>query len=280
VREWDAVSDKLSELSPSAVVGAELLALVGLGAGSLTWRGSLHELGSSIGRIAAGKVYLVGQLGKYVPGSVWALVLQTELGKRAGVPRSRAFTAGLVAVGVNGVTGLAIGLLALSTVASSSIFRGAAVVTLLVLGLVACSPPVLTREINLLLRLVRRPQLEGSVSWRGLSVVVLWSLVSWVTYGLAVFAIAVDAGADASEALPLCLGGVTLAMTVGVIAVVAPSGIGVREAVLVAALAPVLSTGSALAVALVARALFTLADLLAAALSLALARFAQPRVSV
>jgi len=56
-----------------------------------------------------------------------------------------------------------------------------------------------------------------------------------------------------------------LAMTLGFVVVVAPSGIGVREAVLVAALAPVLDTPEALAIALVARLLFTVADLIAAA---------------
>jgi uncharacterized membrane protein YbhN (UPF0104 family) len=54
-------------------------------------------------------------------------------------------------------------------------------------------------------------------------------------------------------------------MTAGFIVIVAPSGIGVREAVIVAALAPVLNTSAALAVALVLRLLFTVADLVAAA---------------
>jgi hypothetical protein len=54
-------------------------------------------------------------------------------------------------------------------------------------------------------------------------------------------------------------------MGVGLLVVVAPSGIGVREAIVVAVLAPVLNGSEALAVALVARLIFTLADLLAAA---------------
>jgi uncharacterized membrane protein YbhN (UPF0104 family) len=57
-------------------------------------------------------------------------------------------------------------------------------------------------------------------------------------------------------------------MTIGALVVVAPSGIGVREAVIVAALAPVLERPEALAIALVARPLFVLADLIAAAVTL------------
>jgi len=57
-------------------------------------------------------------------------------------------------------------------------------------------------------------------------------------------------------------------MTAGFLVVVAPSGIGVREAALVAGLAPILPAGPALAIALVLRVVFTAADVLAAALTL------------
>ena len=69
-----------------------------------------------------------------------------------------------------------------------------------------------------------------------------------------------------------------LAITLGFVVVVAPSGIGVREAVLVATLAPVLDTSQALAIALVARLLFTVADLIAAAV-VALIRNRTPRLA-
>jgi uncharacterized membrane protein YbhN (UPF0104 family) len=49
-------------------------------------------------------------------------------------------------------------------------------------------------------------------------------------------------------------------MAAGVIFVFAPSGAGVREALIVAALSPVMSAGQALGIAVVSRALFILAD--------------------
>ena len=64
---------------------------------------------------------------------------------------------------------------------------------------------------------------------------------------------------------------VAIAMTAGLFAFVSPSGLGVREAVLVATLAPVLtssgSVGAAIAIALASRLIFTLADLLGAGLA-------------
>jgi uncharacterized membrane protein YbhN (UPF0104 family) len=266
-REWHSVRDTIGELSPLALAVSGGLALVGLFASSLTWRALVHELGSDVSRHAAARIYLVGQLGKYVPGSLWAFVLQMELGRRAGVPRRRCVAAALAAVGVNMVIGLAIGLLALAPVADSR--KTWLVVLLVPIGIVAIAPPVLTWEVDLLLRILRASPLDRAISWAGVLVASGWSAVSWVAYGLALWVVVVSGHEASAEGLALCLGGVPLAMTAGFLVVVAPSGIGVREAALVAALSPIMPAGTALAFALVVRIVFTVADLVAAALTLA-----------
>ena len=275
-RDWDEVRNALAQMSRFELALAELLALAGLGASVLTWRCALRELGSRVPATAASKIYLIGQLGKYLPGSLWALVFQMELARRAGAPRSRSLAASLVAVAINLVTGLAVGLLAIPSVAVDSAWRYAVAAAILLLLATCLVPAVLTRLVDLAMRIVRRPQLERRISWNGVLVGSGWSLVSWLVYGLSLWGIAVAAGAPAGESLPLCLAGVALAMTAGFLVVIAPSGIGVREAVLVAVLAPVLAAGPALGVALVLRAVFTLADLLAALVTLPIRIRAEP----
>ena len=267
-RQWSDVRHTIGHLSPLALALSVALAVAGLFASSLTWRALLGELGSHISRHAAARIYLIGQLGKYLPGSVWAFVIQMELGRRAGVRRSRTLASAFAAVGVNLVVGLTIGLLAVAPIAAGSWATWVSVLVILPLGVVAVLPPVLTREINLLLRIVRRPQLERPISWRGVGIAGSWSVVGWLTYGLALWVLVVSSHDASWEGLALCLGVVPLAMTAGFIVVVAPSGIGVREAALVAGLAPILPAGRALAIALVLRFVFTEADVLAAALTL------------
>jgi uncharacterized membrane protein YbhN (UPF0104 family) len=265
-REWDEVSETISHLSPAALVVSLVLALVGLFASSMTFQRLLAELGSKVRRRVAARIYLVGQLGKYVPGSLWAFVIQMELARRAGVPRRRCVAAALAAIGVNMVIGLAIGLLAIAPVAED--WKTWLVVVLVPIGIVAIAPPVLTWEVNLLLRLLRTSRLERAITWNGVLVASGWSAVSWIAYGLSLWAIVVSGFEASAEGLALCLGGVPLAMTAGFLVVVAPSGIGVREAALVAALSPIMPSGTALAFALVLRVVFTVADLLAAGLAL------------
>ena len=75
--------------APYELLASEALVLFGLLLSALTWRIAVRELDSSVHVAAASKIYLLGQLGKYLPGSLWAVAAQTALAKRSGVPPSR-----------------------------------------------------------------------------------------------------------------------------------------------------------------------------------------------
>ena len=96
------------------------------------------------------------------------------------------------------------------------------IVVLATLCAVALAPPILTRLVDLGLRVVNRPRLERPVTWRGIATAGCWSVASWACYGLSVWILAVAAGAPEGETLALCLAGVPLAMNVGLFVLVTP----------------------------------------------------------
>lgn len=263
-RSWPEVRTSLANLDPIQLIGAEMLAIAGLLFSALTWRQSAAEVGAPLPLRSSAKIYLVGQLGKYVPGSVWALAVQTELGKTAGVPRHLGAVASMIAIAVNVATGAAIGLALSPVVAPRVGSRPVVVAVVIAVAVAVLTPPVLRRIVGTGLRLIRRPQLGRGMTWSGTALATLWSCASWSCYGASLFVLAVGLGSSPASVLVPCLAAMPLAMTAGFLALVAPSGIGVREAVIVAALVPVIDRPDALALALVTRALFTLADLLAA----------------
>ena len=267
-RDWSTVRDTIGRLSAVDLVVSELLVLAGLAASVLVWRASLRELGPRVAVHHAAKIYLVGQLGKYLPGSFWAFLVQMQLASRVGVARVRALAASIVAAGVSVLTGVVVGLFLIPSIGDGEVWRYGVFAVLVVLCALALTPPVLTWLVGLGLRFVRRPPLESPVTWAGMLRAAGWALVSWTAYGISAWVLAVGAGAPAGASFLLCFAGVALAMTAGFVVFVAPSGIGVREAVLVAALSPVLDSGEALSVALVVRLVFTLADLIGAAAAL------------
>ena len=263
----------MSAVSLGRVLRAGFLLLaLGLLASALCWRALLADLGTPLGVRAALGVFFLGQLGKYVPGSVFAVAAQMELGRTHGAPRSRVATAGLLFLGVLVATGLLVAAAVLPLTSPDALSSYAWVLLLLPVGLLALAPPVLTRAVTLLLRLLRRDPLDRPLSARGIGAALGWALVMWAAYGLHLWLLVrtLDTGLDAGPALLLSTGAYALAWTAGLLVVAAPAGAGVREVALVAALAPVLDRGSALAVAVLSRVLMTLGDLVWGAVGAAL----------
>jgi uncharacterized membrane protein YbhN (UPF0104 family) len=264
VSEWSGVHSALGTLAWPSVVLSFVAALAGTLASLMAWRALLADEGHRLAPLTAGRIFFVGQLGKYLPGSVWSIVLQMELGKRAGVPRGRAFTTSLVWVGLSLSTALCVGLLGFPVLLSANNGEAWVMVALLPIAVVASLPPVLTRLVNLVLKIMRKGPLPKPLSWRGVLNACTWLVLTWILFGIHLWLLANALGAPGIDGITRCIGGFALAMAAGVVFIFAPSGAGVREALIVAALSPVMSSGEALGIAVVSRALFIAADVLSA----------------
>ena len=268
--EWTAVRSALASLGILAVLGALACVLLALAATMEIWRVLLGALGSPLPVRIAARILFVGQLGKYLPGSVWPVVAQMELGTAHRVPRHRSASASVLTMLLSLLTGLLAALATLPFVTRSAQYRW---VFLAVPALLVClHPRVLNRVLDRLLRLARRPPLEKPLTARALAGALAWALASWVMFGLQIWVLATRLGAPYDKTLLLAIGGFAFAWCVGFVIVFLPAGAGVRDLLLVAALGPVLGVGAATAVALVSRAVMTAGDLLTAGVAVAVGR--------
>lgn len=259
---WAAVR----RVGPVAAGGSLLAVLAGLFASARVWRALLADLGTALPLGPALRIFFVGQLGKYVPGSVFAIAAQMELGRTRGVPRSRIGTAGLLFMGVLVAAGLLVAAAVLPFTSPAALQHDGWVLLALPVGLLCLAPPVLTRLVARLLRLLRRDPLERPLSWRGTGTALGWAVGMWGAYGLHLFVlVSALPGPAGPNRLLLSVGAYALAWTAGFVVVLAPAGAGVRELALVLALSPVLPRGAALALAVLSRVLMTVGDLLWAA---------------
>jgi hypothetical protein len=270
--QWPAVRTALGHLGILPVAGALLAVLLGLAAGMQSWRVLLAALGSPLPLRAAAGVVFVGQLGKYVPGSIWPVLAQMELGRAHRVPRRRSATASLLTMLLSLAAGLIAALLTLPWLAGGPTARYRWALLLAPVLLACLHPRVLNPVLGRLLRLVRRPPLEQPLTGRAVSTALAWALGSWLPYGAQVWLLAVRLGAPPGRAAVLAVGGFAFAWSVGFLAVFVPAGVGVRELLLVAVLGTVLGAGDATAIALVSRLLMTAGDLCAAGLAAAFSR--------
>ncbi|HXL93992.1 MAG TPA: lysylphosphatidylglycerol synthase domain-containing protein [Streptosporangiaceae bacterium] len=262
-RQWGRVVPVLSSIGPWSAAGAMLSVLIAMFASMQVWRLLLAGLGSPLSVTSVARVVFVGQLGKYVPGSVWPVLAQMELSSAHGVPRHRSATASMLCPLITISCGLLAALLTLPFVAGSRSYLWALAAAPVLLACLC--PKVLNSGMARLLRLTRRPPLERPLGRRTIAACVAWSVGSWVCYGMQVWLLADRLGAHGDAAVLRAFGGFALAWSAGFLAVFVPAGAGVREVVLVAVLAPVTGAVGAIAVALASRMLTTAGDLLAAA---------------
>ena len=270
--EWNQVHHALAQIGLLTSFEALLVLLVMQYATLRQWQALLAGLGSPLRTTTAGRIFFIGQLGKYIPGSVWPVLTQMELGARANVPRSRSGGASVLTM----ILSLAAGLLvAAATLPFAHYSAGYDWVFILVPVILVCLyPRVLNPLLNLLFKLTKRPGLDRPVTLTMLSKALAWSLLAWIANGVQIWILADKLGAPAGRTILIALGGYAFAWCVGFVIVIDPAGAGIREALLVAALAPVLGASPALAVALVSRAVNTISDLLVAGA----AAFRRPRL--
>jgi hypothetical protein len=261
--QGSGVGSAVRRTGVAASLASLVAALMGLLASAMVWRALLADLGSRLPMRTALHVFFLGQLGKYLPGSVFAVAAQMELGRDQGVSRNRVGTASLLFMGVLTATGVLVASVALPLVSPDALRHYFWVLAVLPIGLVCLAPPVLTRLVATMLRLLRRDALERPLSWSGVGTAVGWALAMWVAYGVHLLLLVLPQHRTGDGNLPLLsFGGYALAWTVGFLVLLVPAGAAIREAVLVVSFAPVLDRPAALAVALVSRGVMTLGDLL------------------
>ncbi|ACZ84367.1 lysylphosphatidylglycerol synthase transmembrane domain-containing protein [Streptosporangium roseum] len=277
-KQWEEIRAGFARLSWQSLVLSLVAVVAALCSGMMTWRALLADLGSPLPFRQAAKVFFVGQLGKYIPGSLWPVLAQMEMGRELGVPRSRSAAAFFLTMPVQLGSGLVISAVTLLAALPGTAAPYAWVFLLIPLLAVVFEPRVINAVLGFGLRKLRREPLERPLTRRGMLTALGWALLGWTAYGLHLAAVVHEFGPSGVSAVVFSIGAFALSWCLGIMTFVVPAGAGVREAAMVVVLAPVLDRGSAIAVALCSRIVIILGDLVCAgAAGLSARRVVDPR---
>jgi glycosyltransferase 2 family protein len=239
---------------PPLVLGVVAVALA-VGLAAFVWVGILRRLGIATEARWAG-IYLQAQVAKYIPGSVWQYAGRVALARSEGIPVK------VVTLSV--------------TIELAGAILGAAVLTVLAFGawgyaaagIILLALPFAWRAMQW--HAARRTdtglggrRLEGTVGG-ALAVACVAYLVVTILLGGALWLFAASLLEPAARDIPFYVGAFSIAWLAGLVAIFAPGGLGVREAVLVALLRGRIGTADAVLLAATARVAMTLVDLLMA----------------
>jgi hypothetical protein len=231
------------------------------------WRRVVVSMRQRLDYGAAARICMVSNLGKYIPGKVWAVAGNALLAQRAGV-EPHAAVAGAI---LNQALSVGSGVILVAVIGPAALraYGGGYVLATIVLGALAILA-VLTLTSARALRLLQRAL---PASFPPLTpvppTVMVGSLVAnaiaWGGYGIAFLALARGLTPDAVLSWSQATTVFTISYLVGLVAVFAPGGVGVRESAFTLLLAPPLGLKLAVALALATRVLLTITELGAAA---------------
>lgn len=228
---------------------------------SMTWVAARWHValalvgGSEMSQRDAVANFFQGEIGKYLPGSLWAVVGRGELATRAGVRRSVAYAS--VALSLLGLylAGGAVTAAFLPGRAGGGLWPVLLVVGFLIAGTVGLHPKVMG-AVFAFARRFSKFDADEVPSWGASIRLVAGYVPAWLMVTLAFWCCVQALDADAAFASVAFAS--VLAWCAGFLFIPAPGGIGVRESIF--ALACGIAGPDAAAVALLARLLFVLAD--------------------
>jgi hypothetical protein len=276
-QEWRRSPADFSNANVAVLAMAAITSLLAVVAYGAVWPFILRRIDAPVPGDSV-RIFLQGQLGKYVPGSVWQYAGRIGLAKSRGVT-VRATTISLgVEVAASSAAAAIVGLFVLPTALAIILALGLA--TLVAMLRLAHDRSSLL--LDPLLRATRhivpvsigdlRPALRVVPAAAALYVVV------WCVYGLAFWLTARALFPIPTSDAAYFTATFALGWLAGMVAVFAPGGIGVREAVLAGLLAPRVGHTEAIVIAAASRILLTAADLLGGGVALALSRLGPRRV--
>lgn len=248
---------------PLLLGAASLLLLAGYGVSAALWGLIVHELGGP--RLSTGdavRIFMIANLGRYVPGKVWQIAGLAALARGRGVPAGTAATAAVLGQGIALVAAAAVGMGAF--LAGPPSYRrwgliGAAVVA--VAAVLLAIPAVFRRVAGAWFRLARTEAPADLSALHGLRWLALY-VVNWGMYALSFWILARSLGL-AGAVLPVA-SAFAAAYVLGYAMIFAPAGLGPREGFLIVFLTPHLGAAASGVVAVVSRVWTTLVELVPA----------------
>ncbi|MCK5761040.1 MAG: flippase-like domain-containing protein, partial [Candidatus Delongbacteria bacterium] len=232
----------LSNLNYGYVLPALLVTIVSLFIPVFAWKYLLGTLGSDLKISKAMRIWFISNLGRYIPGKVWQISGLIVLSSKEGVSKKVSSISVIYSQIVANLIGLSLGIFLFVKDEEKTTH------TLMLVGVLialAILPFIINKLAILALSILKKPKETFEVSYGKFIIYVFMQLVNWLVMGLA-FVLFINIFTELSiieNSVSLFI--LPISWTLGLLAIFAPGGIGVREGIMTVYLSMFISPGLA-----------------------------------
>ncbi len=209
--------------------------------------------------------WFYSQLGKYLPGKIWLLLSRFYFYESKGKSKKNISVAlyfeMVTMIAAAGLIFLAALILYREIGLFNSWNHSGWLVLLSLLGFVSLHPRVLQKILNWILVRFKRETISLTISYSNILWILFICIVSWVVGGIGFYLFIGAVYPVAPQYILFLTGALAISSTLGLIAIFAPSGLGVREGALVYLLSLMMATPIAVIISVLTRIWMTLVEI-------------------
>jgi hypothetical protein len=211
------------------------------------------------------KSWFYSQLGKYLPGKIWLLLSRFYFYESKGKSKKAISIAlyfeTITVIMAGGIILLAALILLKETRLSYSGRQFWWLIPLFLLAFISLHPRILEGIINWTLAQFKRDVVSLSISYSDVLWILFICIVSWVVGGIGFYLFVDSIYPVPAQYILFLTGALAVSSTLGLIAIFAPSGLGVREGALVYLLSYMMPGGVAVIISILTRIWMTLIEI-------------------
>jgi uncharacterized membrane protein YbhN (UPF0104 family) len=278
--QWAELSQHTWQLNPRWLIVSALFLLSAWALEIQIWRRLLRVIGAELPYGPATRVWFLSAIVRYVPGNIWQPLSMTLQCQRRGIAPEATLTSVmfyqiLVLLAASPIAGIYFGVtgnwgLLTDVLQAWTPWLVAVGVTPVLLFIVR--PSWLIELVNFVLAKFQRAPLTAGLTRLNAASLLLLAIADWLLWGACfaalTFALQAYTPAEVLALTPHLVAGYAIAYVVGLVSLITPSGLGVREGALYLLLAPLVGGGVVTVAAIAMRLWVTLGELLAAGASL------------
>lgn len=256
---------ELTEFDPKYMFFSVIVLFISLLFPVFAWKYLIFSLGEKINTLSALRVWFISNLGRYVPGKVLQFAGIVFFSGKEGVNKGKAIQSVLYSqITANGL-GIFMGLILLTLKSGTKEFPNDFHMTLILIAifiLVLWFPALFLKSSNYFLQKFKKQKIEQTLSRQCYLVYLALQIINWFLMSFS-FILLVNSYTGLSVSKnPEVLFILPISWTVGLIALFAPGGLGVREGAMTFWLSSFIPVEFALVLPWIYRILITIAELI------------------
>ena len=232
-QNWDSFAAISWRLDPALLVAGFVFYTafyLVMGAG---WVLSLKALGRKVNFAAALRIWIVSTPARYLPGKVWHIAGRAYMGAEIGISKQDLLVSSFLEHALAVVGGLIV-FLVFAPIGGAVLDRSNLYFLVLIpVGLALTHPLVLRKLLGLASRVLHKGPVEIDLAFSRVLGLLVWFAFSHILSGISLFLVLAAITPTPLSLLPAIVGISAFAWVLGLVTLITPGGIGVRETTIV-----------------------------------------------